>query len=218
MKHSPIHRLSVGVLFLFFWSPALFNVWIPGAQAEQALGLKLVGTAVTDDPSQNFAIIEHQSTGSQGAFREGDRLGEILIKKVLSESVVISTRMGDETLYMSSGGATDRPPSSGEIARLDRKEVDSTFPDPTQLMQDIRVRAHFEGGKPSGFLIYGIEPESIFARMGLNDGDIIVSVNGRSFTTTAPTMEFYNALKRGGTVSLEIKRGESKQELHFGIQ
>lgn len=218
MKHSPIHRLSVGVLFLFFWSPALFNVWIPGAQAEQALGLKLVGTAVTDDPSQNFAIIEHQSTGNQGAYREGDRLGEVLIKKILSGSVVIGTKMGEQILAMGSGTSAGRPPSSGEVAHLDRKEVDSTLADQMQFMREIGVRPRFEGGRPAGFVIYSIEPESIFARMGLEDGDVIVGVNGKSFATTQPTMEFYGALKKGGTVSLEIKREDSKMELHFEIQ
>ena len=206
------------VLLLFFWSPVLFNVWIPGAQAEQALGLKLVGTAVTDDPSQNFAIIEHQSTGNQGAYREGDRLGEVLIKKILSGSVVIGTKMGEQILAMGSGTSAGRPPSSGEVAHLDRKEVDSTLADQMQFMREIGVRPRFEGGRPAGFVIYSIEPESIFARMGLEDGDVIVGVNGKSFATTQPTMEFYGALKKGGTVSLEIKREDSKMELHFEIQ
>ena len=218
MKHSPIHGLSVVVLLLFFWSPVLFNVWIPGAQAEQALGLKLVGTAVTDDPSQNFAIIEHQSTGNQGAYREGDKLGEVLIKKILSGSVVIGTKMGEQILAMGSGTSAGRPPSSGEVAHLDRKEVDSTLADQMQFMREIGVRPRFEGGRPAGFVIYSIEPESIFARMGLEDGDVIVGVNGKSFATTQPTMEFYGALKKGGTVSLEIKREDSKMELHFEIQ
>jgi general secretion pathway protein C len=208
----------VVVLFLFFWSPALLSAWIPGAQAEQALGLKLVGTAVTDDPSQNFAIIEHQSTGNQGAYREGDRLGEVLIKKILSGSVVIGTKMGEQILAMGSGTSAGRPPSSGEVAHLDRKEVDSTLADQMQFMREIGVRPRFEGGRPAGFVIYSIEPESIFARMGLEDGDVIVGVNGKSFATTQPTMEFYGALKKGGTVSLEIKREDSKMELHFEIQ
>jgi general secretion pathway protein C len=208
----------VVVLFLFFWSPVLFNVWIPGAQAEQALGLKLVGTAVTDDPSQNFAIIEHQSTGNQGAYREGDKLGEVLIKKILSGSVVIGTKMGEQILTMGSGTSAGRPPSSGEVAHLDRKEVDSTLADQMQFMREIGIRPRFEGGKPAGFVIYSIEPESIFGRMGLQDGDVIVGVNGKSFATTQPTMEFYGALKKGGTVSLEIKREGSKMELHFEIQ
>jgi general secretion pathway protein C len=207
------------VLLLFFCVSALFSTWIPGAEADQGLGFKLVGTAVTDDPSKNFAIIEIQSTGNQGAYREGDRVGDVLIKKILPGSVVISTRTGDETLSMEYGGRSEgdvQPPP--EMARLNRKEVDATLPEYMQLMRKIRVRPHLEEGQPGGFLIYNIEPGSIFARMGLQNGDVIMAVNGKPITKTLQAVDFYNALKKGGTVNLEIKRGETKQELHFVIQ
>ena len=219
MKRRPIYGLSIVVLSLFFCAPVLFDASIPRVQAAQALGFKLVGTAVIDNPGESFAIIEYQSTGNQGAYREGDRLGEVVIKKILSGSVVIGTRTGDETLYMGSGEAGEgSPKSSEEVAHLDRKEVDATVPDYEQLMQAVRVRPRFEGGEPAGFVIYRIEPGSIFARMGLKDGDVITAVNGRPVATTQQTREFYDALKGGGTVSLEIMRRESKMELHFEIQ
>ena len=219
MIRRPIYGLSVVVLSLFFYAPVPFGASIPQAQAQQGLGFKLVGTAVIENPGESFAIIEHQSTGNQGAYREGDRLGEVVIKKILSGSVVIGTRTGDQTLYMGSGTATvERAAPSTEIARLDRREVDRTLPDQNQLMREIRVRRRFEGGQPVGFVIYKIEPGSIFERMGLEDGDLIVGVNGRPFATTQQNVEFYEALKSGGAVSLEVMRGESKVYLDFVIQ
>jgi len=206
-------------MMLFLWVGALFSAWIPGAEADQDLGFKLVGTAVTDDPSKNFAIIEIQFTGNQGAYREGDRLGEVVIKRILSGKVVINTKTGDQMLSMSYGGRSEGDVQSpAEMVRLDRKEVDSTLPEYMQLMREIRVRPHLEEGQPGGFLIYNIEPGSIFARMGLQNGDVIMAVNGKPVTNTLQAVEFYNALKKGGTVNLEIKRGETKQELHFVIQ
>jgi general secretion pathway protein C len=219
MKHRSVYGLSLAALMLFFWMPVLFSVWIPGAKAEQDLGIKLVGTAVTDDPSKSFAIIENQSTGNQGAYREGDRVGDVLIKKILPGFMVISTKTGDETLSMGYGGTSGgdiQPPP--EMVRLDRKEVDSTLPEYMQLMREIRVRPHLEEGQPGGFLIYNIEPGSIFARMGLQNGDVIMAVNGKPVTKTLQAVDFYNALKKGGTVNLYIKRGEKTEELHFTIQ
>jgi general secretion pathway protein C len=219
MKHRLVYNLSLAVLMLFFWVSTLFSTWLPGAQADQDLGFKLVGTAMTDDPSKNFAIIEIQSTRNQGAYREGDRVGGVLIKRILSGSVVIGTKMGDQMLSMEYGGRSEGDVQSPpEMARLDRKEVDSTLPEYMELMREIRVRPHLEEGQPGGFLIYNIEPGSIFARMGLQNGDVIMAVNGKPVTKTLQAVEFYNALKKGGTVNLEIKRGESKQELHFVIQ
>lgn len=219
MKHRPIYGLSVVVIFLFFWTFPTVSDSIRRAQAEQNFGFKLVGTAVIDNPGESFAIIEHQSTGNQGAYREGDRLGEVVIKKILSGSVVIGTKTGDQTLYMGSGTASEeRPATSAEIGHLDRKEVDRTLPEYEQLMREIRVRPRFEGGQPIGFVIYKIEPGSIFERIGLRDGDIIVGINGSSFATTQQNVEFYNALRGGGKISLEVMRGDRKRDLHFVIQ
>jgi general secretion pathway protein C len=218
MKYHPINLLLVA-LILFFWVFAAFSACIPAAQADQNLGFKLVGTAVTDDPSKNFAIIEIQSTRNQGAYREGDRLGEAVIKKILSGQVVIGTNTGDQMLSMEYGARSESDVHSPpEMARLDRKEVNTTLPEYMQLMREIRVRPHLEGGQPGGFLIYNIEPGSIFARMGLENGDVIMAVNGKPVTKTLQAVDFYKALKKGGTVNLEIKRGETKQELHFTIQ
>ena len=205
---------------LFLCVPAPFSVGIPEAQGSQDLGLRLVGTAVGDDPSRNIAIaiIENQSTGNQRACREGDPLGEFVIKKILSGYVVIGTKMGDQTLSLDHGGNGGRIESSPQTARLDRKEVDSVLPDYMRLMYEIRVRPHFEAGRPAGFLIYNIEPGSIFSRMGLENGDVIKAVYGRPVATTHEAMEFYGALKTGTTVSLDIRRDKSAQKLHFEIR
>jgi len=203
---------------LFFSITFLAGARMAVAQPGQDLGLRLVGTAVTEEPGRSFAIIEVRSTKRQAAFHEGYRWGNILIKKIEPGRVVIRTEEGETILYMTSGEGAERLPSSPELAYLDRSEVESLLPDYTKLMQEVRVRPRFEGGQPLGFVIYKIVPGSIFERMGLKDGDIIVGVNGNPFATTQQTVEFYEALKKGGKVSLEVMRGESKRDLQFEIQ
>lgn len=217
MKHRSV-CLPIKFVLFFFCVTSFYSTFISILQAEEELGLWLVGTAVIDKPGESFAIIELQSTGKQGAFHEGDRWREILIKKIQPGYVVIDTKQGERILHLGSARGTRPSQSSLELVSLDRTEVDSTLPDHSQLMREIRVRRRFEGGQPVGFVIYKIEPGSIFERMGLNDGDLIVGINGRPFATTQQNVEFYEALKRGGTVSLEIRRDEIKQELHFVIQ
>jgi general secretion pathway protein C len=218
LKERPIWALLGVILTLYLGTAFLVNAKVLGAQPEQDLRLRLVGTVVTDEPSTRFAIIEVQSTGRQGAFHEGDRWGDILIRRIHPGYVIIDAGKGDIVLYLGSGGGAGHRASLPEKVHLERKEVDSTLPDYAGLMQQIRVRLRFEAGTPTGFVIYSIEPESIFARMGLKDGDIIVSINGKPFATTQPVVEFYNALKETETVSLEIRRGEKRQELHFEIE
>ena len=72
--------------------------------------------------------------------------------------------------------------------------------------------------KPAGFVIYKIEPGSIFERMGLENSDVIVKVNGSAITSSQPVMEFYDALKAGGTVSLEVRREDTTRNLMFEVE
>ena len=122
MKERPIRALFGVVLTLCLGTAFLVNAKASGAQPEQGLRLRLVGTVVTDEPSTRFAIIEVQSTGRQGAFHEGDRWGDILIKRIHPGYVIIDAGKGDIVLYLGSGGDAGRRASPGETVRLERKE------------------------------------------------------------------------------------------------
>ena len=217
MKQRSTYFLLPALIFIF-WFATILSASILKAQGEGTLDWKLVGTAVAEDPSENFAIMEYQPTGNQRAYRQGDRAGDLLIKKTRSGSVILGTRMGDQVLAMASGGSAGNVEPSPQVGRLDRKDVDATLPDYMQLMREVRIRPHFEAGQPAGFYITRIEPESIFAKMGLENGDVIIGVNGRPIARTLQAIEFYDALKKGATVFLKIKRDEKIQELKFIIQ
>jgi general secretion pathway protein C len=198
--------------------------------AVQDLGLRLVGTVVADDPRRSFAIIDNRSTQKQQVYREGDRIGQALIKKILRNKVVVETGGGDVVLTMGheespvtfpapqQATRSQAPEGAGSTARLDREEMEPALPDYSQLMRQIRVRPQFQEGQPGGFLIYNIDPDSIFATMGLENGDVVVAVNGEPITTTQKASDFYDALEEGGEVVLEVKRGEETQEVRVEIQ
>ena len=90
------------------WDRNLFAVSRPAEQAARRekiavdkialagtdVGLKLIGTAVANDPKLNYAIIDVASTRDQGIFREKDRVGKAVIKVILRNNVIIETEDG----------------------------------------------------------------------------------------------------------------------------
>jgi len=197
--------------------------------ALKVLGLKLVGTVVGDDEAVNLAIIDDQSTRKQDLYREGDQAGQALVKKILRNKVVLNTGSGDEVLTMEpeekAGSSpvrqqplTSLPTTPTESGKLAREEVEFELPEYTRLMKQVGVRPHVEEGKPAGFMVYNINPDSIYAKMGLENGDVIKSLNGQPIETTEQAVDFYNRLKEGGEITLEIKRDDSTLELRFEIQ
>ena len=53
------------------------------------VSLKLIGTAVADDPELSMAIIEIRGTRKQSYIREGDWVGGVRIKKILRNRLII---------------------------------------------------------------------------------------------------------------------------------
>lgn len=181
--------------------------------------VRLVGTVVADTPGRSLAVIESVSTGEQRCYLVGDRVDELVIKEVLFGEIVLQTPSGDVVFSVKSKGgpeASITPPDAipPVIAHVDKEEFDAVLPDYTHLMREIRMRPRFNGGRPKGFVIYNIAPESILDRMGLKDGDLIMGVNGISFATTQPVVEFYEALKAGEATSFQFERDGEPQELH----
>ena len=196
--------------------------------ADASIGLRLVGTVVIENSGNSLAIIDHEQTAQQEACWEGSRLGQVLIKKIFRDRVIIDSGEGDMILSMEPrrGGETmlangphvtgnfENPP---QLARLDRKQVAAVLPDYMSLVRTVRIRPHLEAGRPGGILIYNIDPDGLFGKMGLQDGDVIKAVNGEEMTVPLDAVEFYNRLKQGGRVTLAVQRGEENVQLRIQV-
>jgi general secretion pathway protein C len=199
--------------------------------ALNSLGLKLVGTVVSGSPAEELAIIEDLGTHKQELYHQGDRVKQALIKRILRENVIINTGAQDEMLTMKPEESPEQAPTSVPFprpstpaaatsgpVRMERQEIESSFADLNQLMQQVRIRPYMEENKPAGFLLTDIRAGSIFAKMGLRDGDVIQRVNDRTITSTEQAMELYQGLMQGGEIALEIKRGRRIEEIHYDIR
>ena len=192
--------------------------------AEKSLGLKLVGTAAGDDSATSFAIIDSKTTGRQELYLEGDKAGDVLIKKILRNQVIVDAGRGDQVLTLEleeSGKKIDlalasRPPvdfEPGSTRRihqnflLSRQEVQSSLGNIVQLFQQSGISPYFEGDQSAGFTISNVSSESVFAKIGLRSGDAILAVNGEAITGPQQAGQFFQRLKDGGDVIIKVKKG-----------
>jgi general secretion pathway protein C len=186
-------------------------------EADANLGLKLVGTVVAENSGRSVAIVGHDGTGQQEACWEGSFIGKVVIKKIFQDRVIIDAGKGDEVLAMEPGRGVGTREAPAQLAQLNRKEVGTALPDYMSLVKTVRIRPHLEGGRPEGILIYNIEPDGLFAKMGLQNGDVIKAVNDEAMTATLDAVEFYNRLKQGGRITLAVQRGEENVQLRLQV-
>lgn len=208
------------------------------ALAETDLGLKLVGTVVSDDVRLRRAFIENSRTHEQKALREGDTVGEVRIIKILRNKVVVATPEGDRLLTLGipetgrrlpafapprqAAGSAPVPqaaesgePEVGIIeARLKRAQVESGLSENDHLMKQVRIFPYTDaqGEQLGGFRISYIMAGNILLEMGLRSGDVIIGVNGEAVAGPDDAEGFLEKLAQGGDITVQaIRRGRPVQ-------
>ena len=189
------------------------------------LKLKLWGTVVGGD-NQTYAVIEADRAG-QNLYRTGDTIQNATIKMILREKVVLHVNGRDEILEMEKLLATGSVARPGPIRTasaepqniaLKRAQIEGAVQNPNQLLQEIRIRPHFEKGKLDGLTITAIKPDSIFRKMGLISGDILTSVDGEKIESMDDALKFYETIKAASTVKLDIKRRGQLQTIEYNVE
>ncbi len=189
-----------------------------------SLKLALLGT-VTGNPQNAVAVIEETDKRKQGMFKVGDSIKNAIIKMILRGKVVLRVENIDEILTMEeveTGAGTaekehraSRPNGRGTTITVSRSDVEQSLEDINKLMSQARIRPHFKDGKPDGLALSNINRGSIFAKLGLRNGDVVQGINDGSIESPDDILGLYEKLKSGSQVSLQIDRRGQRQTLNY---
>ena len=200
---------------------------------ETKLNLKLWGT-VTGSEEGDYAVIEDIKAREQNLYRVGDAVQTATVKGIFREKVVLSVNGQDEILQMEdfeSGKRAFRPgglPARGPVARtgaqraqrisLRRSYIEQSMQDMATLMTQVKIQPHMEDGVPAGLSLSSIKPNSIFRRMGLRNGDVIVGVDGSEISTVDDALRMVDSLKSSSNLSLQLKRRGREKNIEYRIR
>jgi general secretion pathway protein C len=191
-----------------------------------SLNVALLGT-VTGNNQDARAVIEEIGKRKQGLYKVGDSIQNAVIKRILDGKVVLRVGNEDEVLSIedsfSSGssrtGKIDPVKTSNNRAfstiTVKRADVMRALRDINKLMSQVFISPHFKNGKADGLEVTRIKRGSFFASLGLKNGDVIQKINNRPIKSPDDAMAFYNRLKRGSRVSIEITRGQKPKTINY---
>lgn len=100
---------------------------------------------------------------------------------------------------------------------LPRSTIDSLLANPSALARAARVVPAMRNGQPDGFKIYAVRPSSVYAALGLANGDTIQSVNGYPLTTPDKALEVYTKVRDANELVLELMRRGKPQVLKITV-
>jgi general secretion pathway protein C len=101
---------------------------------------------------------------------------------------------------------------------IDRSLVDKILADPTVAARSARIVPSIKDGKPNGFKMYAIRPNSLFAKIGLQNGDTISSINGFDMSSPDKALEVYTKVRSASSLSVSVLRRGQPMNLDYSIK
>ena len=86
------------------------------------------------------------------------------------------------------------------------------------LLTQASAIAELRDGRPAGFRLFQIRADSLFTKLGLQDGDVVQRVNGRAIADPAALLAFLARLKTEPRVALDIVRGDAPRTLVYELR
>ncbi|HEY3805575.1 MAG TPA: type II secretion system protein GspC [Kofleriaceae bacterium] len=109
-------------------------------------------------------------------------------------------------------------PSGTNQYDIDRALIDRVLANPMALAKGVRVVPAMKNGKAGGFKLYAIRPDSLFARLGFENGDAVVRVNGFDLTTADQALEVYTKLRDATSLQIDVERRGQPVSITLTIQ
>ena len=201
-------------------STAVLTVTVP-----TQLGIKLLGTLTSASAGQSLASVYEPVSQRTRTLAVGSALQGAEVLAIERTRLVLLNNGQVEILDIASAPTAPGMPASPtapaapttgfgsslrqtgpEAYAIARQDVENTLANLNQIAMQARVVPSFTDGKPRGFRLFALKPDSIYARLGLKNGDILQRINGSTLDDPMRAMEAYHSLKGSSRIELEIER------------
>jgi general secretion pathway protein C len=127
--------------------------------------------------------------------------------------------------------ATAGAPAAGDLQKgvrkvsetqyeIDRNLLEKVLSDTNALARSARVVPSVspKDGKPNGFKLYAIRPGSVYATIGLQNGDTISAVNGQELNAPEKAFELLGKLRSASQLQISIVRRGQPMNVDYSIR
>ena len=219
----------------------------PSSINTTSLPLVLLATMVSTNPKDSYATIINTESQKQGAYSVGDTLPgatgavkEIHYKYVDFENSgrVERVVLAGAQVPVVASAPVEQPAATGDENKddlqaaidngikkidennyeIDKSLVDKVLANPMGVAKGARVVPAVKNGKPDGFKLYAIRPSSVYAKLGLTNGDTLQSINGFELTSADKALEVYTKLREATSLEVEVTRRGKPMTLKYSIR
>ena len=181
----------------------------------------LKGT-VACNSSFGFIFIEERDTHKQKLYRLGDNIGSAKLIKITRNTATLSSGGREITLKVKAtleGPLLPNSPNSAtsKSMTLSRKTINENLSDLKSIMSQAVVRPYLNKGVQEGLIISNIAPNSLYEKMGLQNGDIIIDINNKPMQSTDNLLQTVNLIQSGSSIAVNVKRNGKIESINYSF-
>jgi general secretion pathway protein C len=69
-----------------------------------------------------------------------------------------------------------------------------------------------------GFKMFSIRPDSLYARIGLQNGDVLQRINGLTISNVQDGLMAFHKLRESSRIELEVERNGQAMRMNYAVQ
>jgi general secretion pathway protein C len=189
-----------------------------------------------NNPRWSMAIIRDDDDKTAGPYMLGASIRQGTISQIGETRVFIEISGRKEYLDLvatarlaSKSLSPSNDPMSAELDRairkiaedkyeIQRQALDSLLGNVNALSKAVRIVPESRRGTAVGFRLFNVRPDGPFAKIGLQNGDIITAINGLELTSPDNALAAYTKLRSVSHLSLGIERNGQRTTLEYSIR
>jgi len=187
----------------------------------------LVGTAIAFPARYSLCQITNPDANDTQVYAIGDKYQGAQIYGIEKERVLLDNAGVNEFIdnnlaappnlgvmpipqpVAGGGGEGVRQLSENQYV-VARSEINNALTNLSDLATKARIVPSFKNGVANGFKLFSIVPDSLYAKIGVQNGDVIRRINGYEMNSPDKALEIYQKLRDASRIEIELeRRGET---------
>lgn len=101
---------------------------------------------------------------------------------------------------------------------IDRTDFEAQTQNLGPLLTQARVVPHFENGAINGYKIFAIKPDSLYMKIGLENGDVIQNINGIQVDSPEKALQMFQSLRTEKNFTINLSRNNSPLQFNYNLR
>jgi len=183
----------------------------------------LVSTALANPARYSLCQLTNSDVNETLVYATGDKFMGAHLYAIEKDRVLLDNDGRNEYIDNSAAAPPNlgfspipqpaQPAAQNDVRQLSENQyvlakttVNGALSDLSQLATQARIVPSFKNGVANGFKLFSIVPDSLYSKIGIQNGDVIRRINGYEMNSPDKALEIYQKLRDANRIEIEIER------------